>query len=235
MSTRAQLLTLLAAISLTATIFLIAIATAQPLITLPEGKDSVNQTRSIHITLADQAPERESNIAAQPIDEPVPKLETKQQPDPVSKKPEPEPEPKPKPKPKSVPVSAEKTSKPVAKTSTKPVGKAKPAESKQKQLRSGASPQTDSYLARLVRHLGAYRDYPRRARRLGLQGTPVVVFEFDREGRLLNYHLLKGSSHRILDDAALTMLKQASPFPTVPDEMTNETFRFQLPIAFQLR
>jgi len=135
-----------------------------------------------------------------------------------------------------VPVSVDKISKPaekaVARQSEK---KATPAQPTKKQLRAGASPQTDSYLARLVRHLSAYRDYPRRARRLGLQGTPVVVFEFDRAGRLLNYRLLDGSSHRILDDAALKMLKQASPFPPVPDGMTSETFRFQLPVAFQLR
>jgi protein TonB len=62
-----------------------------------------------------------------------------------------------------------------------------------------------------------------------------VVFEFNRAGRLLDYRLLKGSSHRILDDAALAMLKEASPFPSVPEEMRGETFRFQLPVAFQLR
>ena len=228
MSKRAHLLILLAAIGLTVTILLIAIAAAQPLITVPEGKDPVNQARSIHITLANQAPE------------PAPKPEPKQQPDPAPKKPAPTPEtkpdPKPEPEPESVPISVEKISKPaekaVARQSEK---KATPAQPTKKQLRAGASPQTDSYLARLVRHLSAYRDYPRRARRLGLQGTPVVVFEFDREGRLLNYRLLDGSSHRILDDAALNMLKQASPFPPVPDDMTSETFRFQLPVAFQLR
>ena len=215
MSKRAHLLILLAAISLTVAILLIAITTTQPLISLPEGKDPANQAGSIHITLADQASEPESDTPAQPADEPAA---------------EPEPEPV------SVPVSVDKISKPaekaVARQSEK---KATPAQPTKKQLRAGASPQTDSYLARLVRHLSAYRDYPRRARRLGLQGTPVVVFEFDRAGRLLNYRLLDGSSHRILDDAALKMLKQASPFPPVPDGMTSETFRFQLPVAFQLR
>ena len=219
MSKRAHLLILLAAISLTVAILLIAITTTQPLISLPEGKDPANQAGSIHITLADQASEPESDTPAQPADEPAA-----------------EPEPEPEPEPVSVPVSVDKISKPaekaVARQSEK---KATPAQPTKKQLRAGASPQTDSYLARLVRHLSAYRDYPRRARRLGLQGTPVVVFEFDREGRLLNYRLLDGSSHRILDDAALNMLKQASPFPPVPDDMTSETFRFQLPVAFQLR
>ena len=213
MSKRAHLLILLAAISLTVAILLIAITTTQPLISLPEGKDPANQAGSIHITLADQASEPESDTPAQPADEPA------AEPEPVS-----------------VPVSVDKISKPaekaVARQSEK---KATPAQPTKKQLRAGASPQTDSYLARLVRHLSAYRDYPRRARRLGLQGTPVVVFEFDRAGRLLNYRLLDGSSHRILDDAALKMLKQASPFPPVPDGMTSETFRFQLPVAFQLR
>jgi protein TonB len=246
MSLRAHLFILLAAVSLTGTILLIALSTAQPQVTIPEGKDPANQTRSIRITLADQAPEPES--AAQPVGESAPRPEPKKQPEPSPKepapKPDPMPEPEPEPEPESVPVPAKKASKPVVKTSTKPAEKAvadlsekaaTPARLTKKQLRAGASPQTDSYLAKLVRHLSAYRDYPRRARRLGLEGTPIVVFEFDRAGRLLNYHLLQGSSHRILDDAALNMLKQASPFPPVPDDMTSETFRFQLPVAFQLR
>jgi len=143
-----------------------------------------------------------------------------------------------------VATAANNASKPVAETSARtdekavtsqPEKAAKSAESTKKQLRAGASQKTDNYLSKLVRHLSAYRDYPRRARRLGVQGTPVVMFEFDRAGRLLSYRLLKGSSHSILDDAALNMLKQASPFPPVPDDMTGETFRFQLPVAFQLR
>ncbi|EAZ97706.1 energy transducer TonB [Marinobacter sp. ELB17] len=236
MSTRAHLFILLAAISLTGTILLIALSTVQPQVTIPEGKDPANQTRSIRITLADQAPEPES--AAQPAGVPAPRPEPKKQPEPSPKEPAPKFDPMPEPEP------AESASKPVAKTNTKPAGKtvarqsektAKSAEPTKKQLRAGASQKTDNYLSKLVRHLSAYRDYPRRARRLGLQGTPLVVFEFDRAGRLLNYRLLQGSSHRILDDAALNMLKLASPFPPVPDDMTSETFRFQLPVAFQLR
>jgi len=248
MSARAHVLTLLAAIGLTAPILLIALSTAQPLIMLPEGKDPVNQTGSIHITLADQTPEPESDTPAQPVDEPASRPELKQHPEPSPKKPAPapdaKPEPEPEPEPESVATAADNASKPVAETSARtdekavtsqPEKAAKSAESTKKQLRAGASQKTDNYLSKLVRHLSAYQDYPRRARRLGMQGTPVVMFEFDRAGRLLSYRLLKGSSHRILDDAALNMLKQASPFPPVPDDMTSETFRFQLPVAFQLR
>jgi protein TonB len=143
-----------------------------------------------------------------------------------------------------VATATDNASKPTAQTSARtdekavtsqPEKAATSAKSTKKQLRAGASQKTDNYLSKLVRHLSAYRDYPRRARRLGLQGTPVVMFEFDRAGQLLSYRLLEGSSHRILDDAALNMLKQASPFPPVPDDMASETFRFQLPVAFQLR
>jgi len=248
MSTRTHLFILLAAIGLTGTILLTALSTAlstaQPLITIPEGKGPANQTRSIRITLADRASEPES--AAQSIGKPAPRQEPKQLPDPTpKKKPAPKPEtklaPKPEPEPESETTTADKPSKSVAQTSAGTAEEATAPESEQgaqptkKQLRAGASQKTDNYLSKLVRHLSAYRDYPRRARRLGMQGTPVVVFEFDRAGRLLNYRLLRGSSHRILDDAALNMLQEASPFPPVPDDMASETFRFQLPVAFQLR
>jgi len=106
MSTRAHLFILLAAVSLTGTILLIALSTAlspaQPLITIPEGKDPANQTRSIRITLADQAPEPESTV--QPVGEPAPRQEAKQQPDPTpKKKPNPKPETKLAPKPEPEP------------------------------------------------------------------------------------------------------------------------------------
>jgi protein TonB len=85
-----------------------------------------------------------------------------------------------------VATATDNASKPTAQTSARtdekavtsqPEKAATSAKSTKKQLRAGASQKTDNYLSKLVRHLSAYRDYPRRARRLGLQGTPVVMFE----------------------------------------------------------
>jgi protein TonB len=96
------------------------------------------------------------------------------------------------------------------------------------------SSQSDSYLSRLYQHLGKNRDYPRRAQRLGQEGTPVVLFTFDRNGRLLSYRITRESPHRLLDKAALDMLESANPLPEVPDDMTGETFTVQVPVRFSL-
>ena len=100
---------------------------------------------------------------------------------------------------------------------------------------AGNSADVNSYLSKLSRHLARYYDYPRRARRLGQQGTPVIVFEFTRDGKLLEHSLRDSSGHRLLDDAALQMLEQAAPLPAVPPEMQGQTFAYALPVRFSLR
>lgn len=64
---------------------------------------------------------------------------------------------------------------------------------------------------------------------------PVVVFRFRRDGQLLEHYLQTGSGHQLLDQAALDMLKQASPLPPVPDTLPGKEFSYALPVRFKLR
>jgi len=100
---------------------------------------------------------------------------------------------------------------------------------------AGKRSEVDNYLSRLSRHLARFYEYPRRARRLGQEGTPVIVFEFRRDGTLVTDRLKTGSGHSLLDEAALDMLRQASPLPEVPPEMAGKRFRYILPVRFSLR
>ncbi|HAC28334.1 MAG TPA: energy transducer TonB, partial [Marinobacter hydrocarbonoclasticus] len=100
---------------------------------------------------------------------------------------------------------------------------------------AGQSSQVDSYLSKLSLHLARYYEYPRRARRLGQEGTPVIVFEFRRDGSLVEHSLRDSSGHSLLDDAALAMLAQAAPLPAVPDSMRGKSFTYALPVRFSLR
>ncbi|MGO1502560.1 MAG: energy transducer TonB, partial [Marinobacter sp.] len=93
----------------------------------------------------------------------------------------------------------------------------------------------DNYLARLSRHLSQFYEYPRRARRLGQEGAPVITFEFRRDGSLVGHSLRTESGHPLLDAAALVMLEQAAPLPPVPADMSGRTFRYALPVRFNLR
>ena len=100
---------------------------------------------------------------------------------------------------------------------------------------AGTSSAVENYLTRLSRHLARFYEYPRRARRLGQEGTPVIVFEFRRDGTLLAQSLRTGSGHKLLDEAALAMLRQAAPLPEVPEDMSGQSFSYALPVRFSLR
>ena len=93
----------------------------------------------------------------------------------------------------------------------------------------------DNYLRKLSRHLSRFYKYPRRARRLGQEGAPVITFEFRRDGSLIGHSLRTESGHPILDEAALAMLENAAPLPSIPDGMSGQTFRYALPVRFSLR
>lgn len=101
--------------------------------------------------------------------------------------------------------------------------------------KAGNPSAVDDYLARLSRHLSRFYEYPRRARRLRQEGTPVITFEFRRDGSLVGHSLREESGHTLLDKAALAMLKQATPLPPVPDDMAGRTFSYALPVRFNLR
>ncbi|HBM50821.1 MAG TPA: energy transducer TonB, partial [Marinobacter sp.] len=164
-----------------------------------------------------------------PKPEPAPKPEPR---------PEPEPEPTPEPASEPAPTPAEPAPAADVSEATETSGEEGDASESQDAVplqTAGNSADVNSYLSKLSRHLARYYDYPRRARRLGQQGTPVIVFEFTRDGKLLEHSLRDSSGHRLLDDAALQMLEQAAPLPAVPPEMRGRTFAYALPVRFSLR
>jgi protein TonB len=99
----------------------------------------------------------------------------------------------------------------------------------------GDQAEEDAYLAELQRHLAQHYEYPRRARRLGQEGTVSLTIGFNRDGSLNRTELVDRSGYGILDEAAVEMLQRAEPLPRVPDKIEGDTFRLQLPIRFQMR
>lgn len=248
---------LLVAIVTAALILLLAIP-KQPITQLAMGEAPSNTSPAVRISLAPQQepksesppeqppepesqpkPEPESKPAPKPEPEPKPKPEPKSKPEPKPEpvpEPEPEPEPEPKPKPEPAPEPAAETSPPEPSVTTaKDVAESTEPQNQQVQLEAGSSARIDEYLNQLSRHLSQHYQYPRRARRLGQEGTPLVVFSFDREGELLELHLKTGSGHELLDDAALEMLRDADPLPAVPARMNGQSFSYALPVRFRLR
>ncbi|MDX5386082.1 MAG: energy transducer TonB [Alteromonadaceae bacterium] len=190
------------------------------------GDSAVNTAPAIRISLAGrQSPEPQQEPVAEP--EPTPEPE-----------PEPEPEPAPEPEPVAEPVSEPSTPAPTDSAAVEEAGEEADADNNQDAIplqNAGNSSDVDSYLSKLSRHLARYYEYPRRARRLGQEGTPVIVFEFARDGSLVSHSLRDSSGHQLLDDSAMQMLAQAAPLPKVPDTMRGQTFTYALPVRFSLR
>jgi periplasmic protein TonB len=58
--------------------------------------------------------------------------------------------------------------------------------------------------------------YPARAERRGQAGTAQVILTIDRQGRLLDSRIVRGSGNAELDEEALAVLKRAEPSFTLP-------------------
>jgi protein TonB len=62
-----------------------------------------------------------------------------------------------------------------------------------------------------------------------------VQFALGRDGRVMSVLLIGGSGERILDEAALDMVRRASPFPSFPTGLAQSRMDFAAPIRFDLR
>ncbi|MBN2701760.1 MAG: energy transducer TonB [Methylohalobius sp. ZOD2] len=62
-------------------------------------------------------------------------------------------------------------------------------------------------------------NYPDEARRKGLSGSLVVSVWVNREGKMEKIKILRSSGHRVLDDAAIRIMRLAAPFSPFPDEL----------------
>lgn len=194
------------------------------------GDSAVNSAPAIKISLA-------GRTAPEPMTQPEPPAEPQPAPPP---KPEPKPEPIAEPEPVPTPVqqSRPQPTGQIVAEAVEPTGDEADAHENQNAVplqTAGDAADVDNYLSKLSRHLARHYEYPRRARRLGQEGTSVIVFEFARDGSLVRHSLQDSSSHPLLDDAARQMLAHAAPLPEVPDTMRGQSFTYALPVRFKLR
>lgn len=84
--------------------------------------------------------------------------------------------------------------------------------------------------------LQKYQVYPAAAKMLGQQGQPVLRIRMDRGGDVKFSGVDKSSGYRLIDDAALAMVKRASPFPRPPENYPGQEkmIEFLVPVAFRI-
>ena len=82
--------------------------------------------------------------------------------------------------------------------------------------------------------LQKYKRYPRRLRRRGVEGVVLVAFTLDAEGRLVNQTIVRSSGESALDDAAIALLRDAQPMPTIPPALGVDKYRLEMPIRYSV-
>jgi len=77
--------------------------------------------------------------------------------------------------------------------------------------------------------------YPRAARRLGQEGTVIVIVYLAPNGDLARApEVYRSSRFTTLDEAALAMVRRAAPLPLPPGVQLVDSLRFAIPIHFKL-
>jgi len=186
--------------------------------------EPVKQQEVIEEQIAPTPPQENPEVVAPPEQ----KLEMK----PATEPAKPAPEAKPTPvKPKVVRPEAKKPndSKPAPRTA------APPRVERQAQAASAASAGATasaiaSYNQRVRAHLMRFHQYPAAANRQ--PGVARLSFTLSRSGQVSGSRLAGSSGVAALDAQATAMMRQASPFPAFPPEITQGSMSFTIPVAF---
>lgn len=88
--------------------------------------------------------------------------------------------------------------------------------------------------AMLLARLEAFRRYPASARARRTEGVVIVRFGMRRDGGLVSAGVLRSSGSATLDQAALSTVKRAAPFPPPPEERRGDPVVLDVPVEFFL-
>ena len=92
-----------------------------------------------------------------------------------------------------------------------------------------------SWKSRIATHLQRHKRYPSAAQARGEQGTALIRFSIDRQGRVLANALVRGSGRSLLDKEALEMVRRSEPFPRPSDGVAGAQFSFSVPVSFSVK
>lgn len=71
-------------------------------------------------------------------------------------------------------------------------------------------------------------NYPAEARRAGIYGTLRMLVVLKKDGSVKNVSILESSGSTVLDDAAIRIIRLASPFAPFPQEMAEQTDQLEI-------
>jgi TonB family protein len=93
----------------------------------------------------------------------------------------------------------------------------------------------NDFYTKVGRQIAFAKIYPDFARKRGYQGKILVAFKINRDGKISNLSVSKSSGYKILDEAALDAVKEAGPYPPIPEELKENSLKLKIPISYVLR
>lgn len=186
------------------------------------------QQQAVEDTIAPTPPQEQPDVVAPPEQ----KLEpTPARPEPAKIVPVEKPAPV---KPKVVRREAKKLSEatPAPRTSAPP--RAEHEAPMSSAMSAGATASAiASYNQRVRAHLMRFHSYPSAGG--GQRGVARLNFTVSRSGQVTSSRLGGSSGVAAFDAQAMSMVRQASPFPPIPDEIRNGSMSFTIPVEFTVR
>jgi protein TonB len=95
-------------------------------------------------------------------------------------------------------------------------------------------PRFQDYFNQVRDRIKAKWVYPRQAGERNIEGELLIEFHIAKDGRLEFIELRHSSGTQILDDAALTAVKLAQPFPPVPDDIAKRSLAINGQFKYQI-
>ncbi len=83
--------------------------------------------------------------------------------------------------------------------------------------------------------LAQFQSYPPSARRRGIEGDVTVRFVIGQRGKVMDSELIKSSGSRHLDQAALRLVADAAPYPSLPASISASRLEVKIPIEYRLQ
>lgn len=92
-----------------------------------------------------------------------------------------------------------------------------------------------SYFSLLQAWLEKHKEYPSQARQRRQEGTAMLAFTIDRQGRVLSARITRSAGSSLLDTEVMKMIHRADPVPPFPDDFSESEIKLVVPVQFQLR
>lgn len=228
----------------------VTVAAVQPEIVEPSEPEPLPEPEVLQAQ--EPPPEPEQAPLPEPEEATEPEQVAQAEPEPVTPEPQPEPElvkPRPEPPlepppPQEVPAQEEPVqvapqpapTERVAAIDEMPMaGATSPSQSSDSDtVGAGGTAPDASYLMSIRALLEEHKTYPPMAQRRGMEGEVQLWFAIDRNGRVLDYRIQRGSGHEMLDEEVERLIQQIAAFPPVPADVDTERLELIVPVSFRL-